>query len=227
MSLSTSLSFYIKAYFSLSPTEKEICRLLYSAEIKIRKGRWHSNFMSKRKIAETIGCSQKTIKRFNRVAKGVLIHIKERFDRSRCGRQTSNVYEFDKNFFDAMHWMDLNNLLKVSKKRGMGAAIRQEEKEEREEKLARSVKRICPPSIQPPLSEEKEYKKESFIHPEINKIRMSRQAKVIASRYSEYCIARAIEDLLWYLKKGHMVKSIEGFIISRLKHWKTKKPYEN
>lgn len=220
MSPLESLNFYAKAFFCLSPKQKDICRLLYSMEIAKRKGKFTSVYPSKRKIANLVKCSTRTVKRFNREANGLLMEIKKRLDMSRNARQTTNAYEMDREMFNALHWLDRNNLLYASKR----AALRRLNKatilEETGQDLSPSPVRICPPIILNPLIKKKEEYQEGYIHPLIDKIKMAPDEKIRASRYSEHCIVRSIEDAIWYRDKGNKINDAAGFMISRLEKWK-------
>ncbi len=222
MSPLESLNLYVKAFFTLSPKQKDICRLLYSMEIGKRKEQLTAVFPSKRKIGNLVKCSTRTVKRFNSKVNGFLFDVIRRIDMSRKGRDTSNLYEMDNELFAAIHWLDKNNLLYASKRQALSRLQKVTISQGECQNLSPSPVRICPPIILNPLIKKKEEYKSRYIHPKIDKIKISQEAKIKLSRFPEHCIEKSIEDAVWFLKQGKEIKKPEGFMISRCMAWQRK-----
>lgn len=198
----------IKAYFDLTEKQREIIRYLYVAEIKRRKKKFFGVFPSVARLAYFANCSIRTVIRFNKRVCPDIIVIQ---DRKRPNMSTTtNQYHFVKEFFEAMAWLDKRNLLYD------------------DPKVFESIKRqfenhsVTPPSrgeCHPhSLTLSQTHKEYRYVHPMIEKIGISLEAKIRLSAYPEHAIIKGLEDAAWWWRQGNRPrKNLDAVVTERIK----------
>lgn len=204
-----SAALYIEQYADLPKVHKDLARGLFLAECKRRRGHYKQGiFFSKAKMAEVSKCCSRTIQRFNNLVKFTLIGVIKRFRPN--GSQTTNKYEFDPQFFEAMFYLKSHNLLYKSKSEIL--------------KFYRQNENVSPPlpDLSPPypnysLTKDKEYKRE-YVHPKLLGIKIDHQTKISLSLYPEHAIMKGLEDTAWWWRQGNRpTTTLEAVITSRVK----------
>jgi len=183
------LSLSVIAYLSQSESHKDISRYLFALQKKVKNGEWKSIFISVGRIVERTGCSERTVHRYISAVNGFPIKITKR------NGQTS-IYEMDDEFFKALQWLEMRNLLYVKKSRHE-SIIKEAERWQEKGKMAPPISRgEWHPSL-PLSSAPQEY---DFINPLFEEIKISRKDKITLSKYPEFAISEGLEDTKWYLK---------------------------
>lgn len=205
-------SFYIEQYAKLSKIHKDLCRVLYQHEIKRRRGLYKDVRLKKSTISGYSSCSTRTVQRFNKVVKYFLIGVEER--KKENGNQAANRYHFDVDFFEAMRFLDINNLLYKSREKILDSV-----NPHRQIKNVSLTPKICLPSYSSSSYTENMYMN-SYVHPSLNKIEIDLQTKIRLSKFPEHAIIKGLEDAAWWWKKGNRPRTtLEAVVTARIKSY--------
>lgn len=214
------LSLNIKSFDCLSNNHKDIIRYFYYWECRRRKEKLNRVFPKVSRIAEFSKCSIRTVQRFNKSVNGFLMHIQKDFRPNKS--QTTNTYKMEQSFFEALTWLDRRNLLRA-KKEEFEDIIKEAERFESIGKIKMSPppNPKCHPRSLSSLSQtQKEYI--PYVHPWIEKIKISQQDKVRLSKYPEFAIVKGVEDCVWYSKQGKRIGNAMHLLQNRIsKHYRS------
>lgn len=213
MALENSLSFNVKVYFSLTQSYRKIVQYLAQLTLHAMKVGWKGVWPSIKKILFRIkGMCERTVQRFNSEVNGLFIDVIARFNQN--GRQTSNQYKFNPEFWRALKWLSQRNLLNIPEDRHE-AIIKEAEKYEK--------KLMSPsPSLEgmSPLYSNSSYLnsfKRGFVHPKLQEVRgLSEMNKEILSREPESLLMLALEDALKFKEtilwpRAYLMKRIQKY----------------
>jgi len=195
----------IQVYFLQSETFKDISRYLFWWQKRIEKGEVKAAFPSIARIASVCRCSTRTVKRYIKAVDGFPIKITKRIGET-------NVYEMDKDFFKALLWLDLKNLLHATCDRFSGI-LKQAAYED--EKCAMSPppsSRECHPSL--PLSRTLNQYSRECVHPKLLGIGIAHQTKTQLSKYPEHAIIKGLEDAAWWWRQGNRPRTTLDAVVT-------------
>jgi hypothetical protein len=213
------LSFFASAYLKLHGYRRKIIQYL-RFQYKVNKT---NVFPSVRRIAEFARCSEECVHKFFQHNQNLNhLFFKKQARYAVNGRQTSNVYFINKNLINALEWLSIYGFLNAPKKKIKEIILSMENQQKVHPPLPQKVH---------PLTKDSSYKEKlpeySYINPQIRKIRIPEEDQIMLSRYPEFAITEAIQDILWYRERGNKIDKPVDLLRSRINHHVNKRLKNN
>jgi hypothetical protein len=196
---------WLKLCLSFTSTKSRIAQYFYAIRAAANKKKWHDIYPKIARIAHYAKCSERSVQMFLSDMKAFGLEVIPRFDES--GRQTSNIFRFDNNFFKAMTAIDRRHAFNAN----------DDLKKELIEKAKSLEKPASTQWISPsPLPQFHPYSSSSSsthvgvllrgelktgFYPCLQDIDIPLEAKIGLSGYPERSIVMAIEDLELFKKQ--------------------------
>jgi hypothetical protein len=210
------LSTEVQKYLDLTKKQKKVVQYLYFFYKKFKV-----IFPKQSNILKFAKCSHQCLKDFHKLNAewgNMYFKVMTRFERK--GRQTSNLYEINKGFLEALEWLEIYGYMNSPKKKHNMI----KKHVEKEEKVTPLSYENLPPLVKilrkdlrsdPPKSSLPE---KSLIHPEIGKMNIPEKDKIFFSNNSEAVIQRSIERLKVTLANREKIRNPVKFFCSLISY---------